>query len=96
MYTGQRINTVSPYKDLDQWQRATTQLDFSTEQKLPHHLTAFLKITNLLNTPTVVEVLQNPTASLLTAPEQTRTDRILVQRDTYNRTYLLGLRYRLN
>ena len=96
VYTGQRINTVSPYKDLDQWQRATTQLDFSTEQKLPHHLTAFLKITNLLNTPTMVEVLQNPTTSLLSAPEQTRTDRILVQRDTYNRTYLLGLRYRLN
>ena len=96
VYTGRRINTVSPYRDLDQWQRATTQLDFSTEQKLPHHLTAFLKITNLLNTPTVVEVMQYPTASLLTAPEQTRSDRILVQRDTYNRTYLLGLRYRLN
>ena len=96
VYTGRRINSVSPFKDLDQWQRATTQLDFSAEQKLPHHLTAFLKVTNLLNMATVVEVLQAPTASLMTAPEQTRADRVLVQRDTYNRTYLLGLRYRLN
>ena len=96
VYTGRRIIAVSPYRDLDQWQRATTQLDFSTEQKLPHHLTAFLKITNLLNTPTVVEVVQAPSASLMTAPEQTRADRILVQRDEYNRSYLLGLRYRFN
>ncbi|MGI4874607.1 MAG: TonB-dependent receptor domain-containing protein [Janthinobacterium lividum] len=96
VYTGRRINVVSPYLDLDQWQRATTQLDFSAEQRLPGRLTAFVKITNLLNTATVVEVLQAPTASLLTAPEQTRDDRILVQRDTYNRTYLLGLRFRLN
>ncbi len=96
VYTGRRINLVSPFRNLDQWQRATTQLDFSAEQKLPHHLTAFLKITNLLNTGTVVEVVQTPTASLMAAPEQTRTDRILVQHDTYQRTYLLGLRYRLN
>ena len=96
VYTGRRINLVSPYKDLDQWQRATTQLDFSAEQKLPAHLTAFLKVTNLLNTPTVVEVLQAPTGGLLAAPEQNNPNRILVQRDVYNRTYLLGLRYRLN
>lgn len=96
VYTGRRINTVSPYRDLDQWQRATTQLDFSAEQKLPAHLTIFLKVTNLLNTPTIVEVLQTPTASLLTLPGQRRADRILVQRDEFSRTYLLGLRYRLN
>ena len=96
VYTGRRINTVSPYRDLDEWQRATTQLDFSAEKRLPAHLTAFLKITNLLNTPTIVEVMQTPPASLLTQPEQIRTDRILVQRDTYSRTYLLGLRYRIN
>ncbi len=96
VYTGRRINTVSPYRDLDQWQRATTQLDFSAEKKLPVHLTVFLKVTNLLNTPTVVEVLQAPTGGLLTAPGQNNPDRILVQRDVYYRTYLLGLRYRLN
>ena len=96
VYTGRRVNTVSPYRDLDEWQRATTQLDFSAEQRLPAHLTAFLKITNLLNTPTIAEVMQAPPAGFLSLPEQSRPDRILVQRDTYSRTYLLGLRYRLN
>ncbi len=96
VYTGRRINLVSPYRDLDQWQRATTQLDFSAEQKLPLHLTVFLKVANLLNTPTTVEVLQTPTGGLLTAPGQDNASRILVQQDYYYRTYLLGLRFRLN
>ena len=96
VYTGRRINIVSPYKDLDQWQRATTQLDFSAEKSLPNHLTAFAKVTNILNTPIIVEIMQVPNPALLTLPEQTRADRTLVQRDEFNRTYQLGLRYRLN
>ncbi len=96
VYTGRRLVAVSPYRDLDQWQRATTQLDFSAEARLPFHLTAFLKVTNLLNTATVVEVMQTPTGDLRTAPGQDRADRILVQRDVYNRSYLLGVRFRLN
>ncbi len=95
VYTGRRINIVSPYKDLDQWQRATTQLDFSAEQRLPGGLTLFGKVTNLLNTPIIVEVMQAPNPALLTLPEQSRADRTLVQRDEFNRTYQLGLRYRL-
>ena len=96
VYTGRRINIVSPYKDLDQWQRATTQLDFSAEKSLPNHLTVFAKVTNLLNTPIIVEIMQAPNPALLTLPEQTRADRTLVQRDEFKRTYQFGLRYRLN
>jgi len=96
VYTGRRIAVVSPYQNLDQWQRATTQLDFSAEKRLPAHLTVFAKVTNLLNTPTVLEVLQAPTGGLLRMPEQSADQNILVQRDVYYRTYLLGLRYRLN
>ncbi|TDN39199.1 hypothetical protein A8B98_20260 [Hymenobacter sp. UV11] len=96
VYTGRRIAVVSPYKDLDQWQRATTQLDFSAEKRLHPHLTAFVKVTNLLNTPTVLEVLQSPTGGTLSLPEQSASQNFLVQRDVYYRTYLLGLRYRLN
>jgi outer membrane receptor protein involved in Fe transport len=96
VYTGCRLVAVSPYLGLDQWQRATTQLDFAAEARLPFHLTAFLKVTNLLNTATVVEVMQVPAGDLRTAPGQDRADRILVQRDVYNRSYLLGVRFRLN
>ncbi|WP_410505040.1 hypothetical protein [Hymenobacter sp. BRD67] len=96
VYTGRRIAVVSPYQNLDQWQRATTQLDFSAEKRLYPHLTAFVKVTNLLNTPTVLEVLQAPSGSTLSLPEQSAGQNFLVQRDVYYRTYLLGLRYRLN
>jgi len=95
VYTGRRINIVSAYRDLDQWQRATLQLDFSAEQRLPGHLTVFTKITNLLNTPTILEI---PTTNNLYGqglPGQDRADRVFIQRDDFGRTYLLGLRYRL-
>ena len=95
VYTGRRINIVSPYQGLDEWQRATTQLDFSAEKQLANHLVLFAKVTNLLNTPIVVEVLQTPSPNLLSLPEQTSADRTLVQRDEFNRTYQLGLRFRL-
>ena len=95
VYTGRRINIVSPYRDLDQWQRATLQLDFSAEQRLPAHLTVFAKVTNLLNTPIILEI---PTTNNLygqNLPGQDRPDRVFIQRDDFGRTYLLGLRYRL-
>ncbi len=95
VYTGRRINIVSPYRDLDQWQRATAQLDFSAEQRLPGHVTLFVKVTNLLNTPTLLEIPRSNNLYGQDLPGQTRSDQILVQRDDFGRTYLLGLRYRL-
>jgi hypothetical protein len=32
-YTGTKIALLSPYKDLDYWQKGTSQLDFSFEKK---------------------------------------------------------------
>ncbi len=93
VYTGKRINIVSPYKDLDYWQRGTSQVDFSAEKRFgSKHFSVFAKLTNLLNNPIIVEILKPNTLSGL--PEQTRTDRILVQKDVFNQTYLLGIRYK--
>ncbi|MCD8538588.1 MAG: TonB-dependent receptor [Leadbetterella sp.] len=94
VYTGKRINVVSPYKDLDYWQRATTQLDFSIEKRLGKHLGIFSKITNLLNSPLIVEIMKPNTFKNL--PEQTRDDRVLVQKDVFGRGYMAGIRYKLN
>jgi outer membrane receptor protein involved in Fe transport len=97
VYTGKRINIVSPYKDLDYWQRGTSQVDFSAEKRFggkenAGHFSIFTKMTNLLNNPIVVEILKPNTLSGL--PEQTRTDRILVQKDVFQQTFLIGLRYK--
>ncbi|MBO0932391.1 TonB-dependent receptor [Fibrella aquatilis] len=103
VYTGKRINIVSPYLDLDYWQRGTSQLDFSAEKRwaaprfgssrgLGSRFSVFVKLTNLLNNPIIAEILKPNTLTNL--PEQTRTDRILVQKDLFQQSYLLGVRYR--
>lgn len=93
VYTGKRINIVSPYLDLDYWQRGTTQMDFSAEKKFKNkHFSVFAKLTNLLNNPIIVEVLKPNTSQNL--PDQTRQDRILVQKDVLQQSYLIGIRYK--
>ncbi len=98
VYTGKRINIVSPYKDLDYWQRGTSQVDFSAEKRVGRRngsaarFSVFVKAANLLNNPIIVEILKPNTLTNL--PDQTRSDRILVQKDLFQQNYLLGLRYK--
>ncbi|MVM41874.1 TonB-dependent receptor plug domain-containing protein [Spirosoma sp. HMF3257] len=93
VYTGKRINVVSPYLNLDYWQRGTSQVDFSAEKRLGgKRFSVFAKLTNLLNNPIISEVLKPNTLANL--PEQIRTDRILVQKDVFGQSYLIGFRYR--
>lgn len=98
VYTGKRINIVSPFRDLDYWQRGTSQVDFSAEKRFGgtgrsgSRFSVFAKLTNLLNNPIIVEILKPN--NLTNLPEQTRPDRILVQRDVFQQSYLLGIRYK--
>lgn len=93
VYTGKRINIVSAYKDLDYWQRGTSQVDFSAEKRFHGgRLSVFTKLTNLLNNPIIVDILRPNT--LTGYPDQDRSDRITVQKDIFQQSYLLGLRYK--
>ena len=93
VYTGQRINIVSPYLGLDYWQRGTSQLDFSAEKKFGNtHFSVFAKLTNLLNNPIIVEVLKPNTSQNL--PDQSDPNRITVQKDVLQQSYLFGIRYK--
>lgn len=93
VYTGRRINIISPYKDLDYWQRGFSQFDFSGEKKIFKKFSIYVKITNLLNTPLITEVYNSNYLSS-NSPAQDRKDRIVVQKDVFKHTYLLGLRYK--
>lgn len=97
VYTGRRIVQLSPYKDLDYWQRGMSQLDFSFEQKVKKRFSIYAKITNILNSPLLVEIMQpNPYRSGQNILyDQTRDDRILVQKEYYGQNYLIGIRYKL-
>lgn len=94
VYTGRKITIVSPYKDLDYWQKGVTQLDFSFEKRFLKHFTAFAKINNILNTPVIVEILQPNIyrTGKFALPEQTRDDRVTTRIEYYGQTYLFGIR----
>jgi hypothetical protein len=96
VYTGKKITLVSPYKDLDYWQQGMSQLDFSIEKKAFKYFTFYSKITNLLNTPIVVQILQPNiyTTGDFALPHQTDPNRVTVQRDLYGQNFTFGMRYK--
>lgn len=97
VFTGSKITFVSPYQDLDYWQKATSQLDFSIEQRFLKHFTVYCKISNLLNTPILVEIRQPNVyrTGKFALPGQTRDDRVTVQKETYGQNFIFGVRYKL-
>ncbi len=97
VYTGKKITFVSPYIDLDYWQKAMMVLDFSIEKRFAKRFTFYVKVNNLLNTPVVVEILQPNiyTTGKFALTEQTSQDKITVQKDYYGQSYVFGLRYKL-
>jgi len=94
--TGERLAIISPFKDNDEWERTTLQVDISVEKELADlGLTFFFKARNLLDTP-LEHFIKQPSTNLIgNPPLQDNPDRILVRRDLYNRTVQLGLRYTL-
>jgi len=93
VYTGKRLAIISPFLGLDFYQRATTQLDFSMEKKFGQHWTLFGKATNLLDNPIYQDVLKSN--NLLGDQGQVLSDKILVQKNIFNQTYQIGIRYKL-
>ena len=101
VYTGLLISQVSPYYGLHYWQMPMTRLDFSCEKKLSKKLniSVYIKLNNLLNTPLLVRMMQ-PIPSQFTVhgptflPEQTTTNSIVVQKEVYGQSYLMGFRYK--
>ncbi len=92
-YTGERINSVSPFINTDEWEAATWLMDMSFEKKFDFGLGIFLKIRNLLDTPREV-YLKQPLGEIKgNPPFQDDPNRILVRSDIFRRTYQLGVRY---
>ncbi|CCH55139.1 TonB-dependent receptor plug [Fibrisoma limi BUZ 3] len=92
-YTGDRINTVSQFVDNDLWQKGFVQMDASVEKTFGKGFSFFAKANNLLNTPLEVYI-KNTSPKNEGIPFQSEPGQTLVRRDYYQRSYLLGLRYR--
>lgn len=95
VYTGARINTVSPFLDNDVWQKGFVQMDFSAEVRLFKNLSAYVKLNNLLNTPYQLEIHQANTSTAASVPDQEVGKNAFVRKDTYGANYLFGVRFKL-
>jgi TonB-dependent receptor len=93
-YTGERIVTVSQFVDNDFWQKPFVQLDFSLEKTFGEHWALFVKANNLLNTPMEV-YMKTPYNNKDAIPEQNLDGQTLIRRDYFQRSYLLGLRWKM-
>jgi outer membrane receptor protein involved in Fe transport len=93
VYTGERIENVSPFLDNDSWVKPFVQMDFSLEQRLNKHWELTLKGQNLLNSPYEVIIKKphlNPDKEYLLQNSSTST---LIRRDQYFQSYRLGVRF---
>ncbi|GAB3560658.1 TonB-dependent receptor [Spirosoma fluminis] len=93
-YTGERINTVSQFVDNDLWQKGFLQMDASIEKVFKNGLSLFAKANNLLDTPLEVYT-KNISPKNEGVSDQTLPGKTLIRRDFYQRSYLLGVRYKL-
>ncbi len=93
VYTGQRIISVSPYKDNDVWQRAFFIVDFSAEQRINKQFTVYIKVNNLLNTPLRADILLPNTFNPEQAPYLDARTSVLVREDLYGQTYFGGIKF---
>jgi len=98
VYTGERLAQVSPYYNLDFYQHAYNQLDFSFEKTLVKKLSFYGKINNITNAASKI-YLKYPHASL--DPKQQEflakqdiNNQTLVQSDYYKTMFLGGFRYK--
>jgi outer membrane receptor protein involved in Fe transport len=101
VYTGERIVFVSPYAGLHYWQSPLTQLDISFEKRIVKKFNFYGKINNLTNAPYELSLHQSyntylaSSGSRALALQSDPNNRIIVQKDYYNISYLFGLRYKL-
>lgn len=98
VYTGERLAQVSPYYNLDFYQHAYNQLDFSFEKTLIRKLSFYGKINNLTNTASKI-YLKFPHGSLDAKQQeflakQDIQSQTLVLSDYYKTLFLGGFRYK--
>jgi hypothetical protein len=100
-YTGDRIAQVSPYYDLDIWQKPFSQLDFSLEKKITKRLSFYAKVNNITNAPNK-EYIKFPYSSVnknfsggYSVPYQDAGSNYTVaQKDIHKLSFLGGFRFK--
>jgi len=96
-HTGERINAVSQYLDLDIWEKASVNLDFSAQKEFKKKYVFFVKVNNILNTPYELFIKQNNSVdhnSVVRYFYQESPNYLTVEYDKYYARYSLGFRFK--
>jgi TonB-dependent receptor len=84
-FTDRRLVFIDYYDGYDQYQKSTSSLDFSGEQKVFKKFLLYFKVTNLLNTKYEIEI---PSGQVI------QHTPLLLLSEQYKRAAILGLRYK--
>lgn len=97
VYTGKRIDLVSPWYGLDYWQRGNITVNLSGDKKLGKHFKITASVINLLNSGLTDDILiSNPNgAGNNDLPGQTRRNKITILKQNFSAYSFLGLGYQL-
>jgi hypothetical protein len=96
VYTGKRIDLVSPWYGLDYWQRQNVSMNLSAEKRLSSKFKIKLGASNLFNNGIIDDILvpdPNGTNNLL--PGQTQSNKITILKQNFSAYYQLGVSYQL-
>ncbi|WP_198675348.1 TonB-dependent receptor [Pleomorphovibrio marinus] len=96
VYTGERIEFVSPFLENDHWSKPITQLDFSFDQKIGKYLTVFARINNILDSPYELFIKSPLAREEARFPYQSNPEETTVRIDRYGQSYRLGIRFKVN
>ncbi len=96
VYTGERLETISPFLDNDMYSRPITQVDFSVEKRVSPNVEVFVKALNLLNAPYEVYIkkpVYQEEGNTIAYPHQGKMNsQTLIRRDEYFQSVRVGAR----
>jgi outer membrane receptor protein involved in Fe transport len=96
VYTGERIEFVSPFLDNDHWSKPITQLDFSFDQRINKFLTLFVRVNNILDSPYELFIKSPLAREGALFPYQNNPGETMVRTDRFGQSYRVGLRFKRN
>lgn len=95
-FTGKRIALVSPYYQMDYWQKGMHTFDVSGEQRLTNRFTLFAKVQNLFNAKYEVYLNKLPANINVIPMQDPASNKFISQVSQYGQNYQLGLRFDLS
>ncbi|MDD3079905.1 MAG: TonB-dependent receptor [Paludibacter sp.] len=94
-YVGAHIVTASVFLNSDYWEKGAFQMDLSIEKIFNNGLSLFMKVNNLLNTPSVEYIPTHNDYNDKFPLQSATSGETLIRKDYYGRLVLIGARFKL-